>query len=149
MTSTASLENVQPRFPYSVRLQIWESDYGRNGEWLVERYGEPIAILTDPVPADMFWVNYKITPTSTDTTLRNVMLSNTFWRQGAVAGLKWRSCDFGTVVDAIAVLLPTPTLERISMRGLYIPIAGPNLWDRGILAFRKFKSSVSGKGDRQ
>ena len=47
---------------YTRRLHIWETDYGRDAGWLVERHGKTIAVLTDPLWIDMFWFSYRLVP---------------------------------------------------------------------------------------
>ncbi|MGL4420271.1 MAG: hypothetical protein ACRCZF_06380, partial [Gemmataceae bacterium] len=45
---------------YDQRLRIWESNYGRDAGWVIERQGEVIAVLTDPRFEDMFWDSYRM-----------------------------------------------------------------------------------------
>jgi hypothetical protein len=122
------------------RLQIFELDYGRLAGWYVEYEGRRIAVLTDPRPADMFW--YKIEPLVED--------------PGEAADLfdlpfHWDRCDFVFRNRAFDQTAPGfaaagwPPIEngRILMRGLYLDIGCPSLWERLLLWLRRSQAGAS------
>lgn len=84
---------------YERRLRIWETDYGRDGGWLIERRGEVIAVLTDPRWEDMFWHSYRMEVTAADPELRQRLQTREFWAVAEAEGLVWRSREFGEVAD--------------------------------------------------
>jgi hypothetical protein len=78
-----------------LRQRIIESNYGRDGGWVVEYDGQPVAILTEPRCLDMFWHTYKIDVVTQDPRLREDLLTvPSFWDRPAIV---WRSRLFGLV----------------------------------------------------
>jgi hypothetical protein len=45
---------------YRKRLEIWETNYGRDAGWILERNGQPIAILSNWRNQEMFWDGYDL-----------------------------------------------------------------------------------------
>jgi hypothetical protein len=123
---------------YQRRLRIWETNYGRAAGWLIERQGQPIAVLTEPRSEDMFWDSYRMDIITEEPALRQRMLTEEFWLKAEAEGLVWRNREFGEVAElAFPALSPFPEAGRLLMRGLYLPIAKPRLWDSVILALRR------------
>jgi hypothetical protein len=108
------------------RLQIWETDYGRDCGWVIEREGKPIAVLTEPRYEEMFWDSYRMEIVADDPELRAQMLTAEFWARAEAEGLVWRNREFGEVAQfAFPALAPFPEPGRLLMRGLYLPIDEP------------------------
>lgn len=123
---------------YTRRLRIWETNYGRDAGWLVERQGKTIAVLTDPRWEDMFWVSYRMEITTDDSELRTQLQTESFWARAESEALVWRNQEFGEVAEmAFPALSPFTEPGRLKMRALYLPISEPWLWDSIVLWFRK------------
>jgi hypothetical protein len=125
---------------YQRRLRIWETDYGRNAGWFIERRGEIIAVLTEPRWEDMFWDSYRIDITTEDSELRSLLQTEIFWTKPEGEQLVWRSREFGEVAEfAFPGGEPFPEPGRLIMRALYLRIGEPRPWDRLVLWFRKWR----------
>src|SRR5262249_55432612 len=121
------------------RLRIWETNYGRDCGWLIERRGEVIAILTDPRFEDMFWESYRMEVVARDPTLRRQMLGKDFWARAESEGLVYRNREFGEAAQfAFPAVSPFPEPDRLMMRGLYLSIGQPRMWDRIVLWCRRW-----------
>jgi hypothetical protein len=116
------------------RLQIFETNYGRDAGWLIEYQGRSIAVLTDLRFLDMFLDSYRVEPlTRDDEERRALMSSHDFWREGQFT---FRNRRFGELAP-YAVALGHPDAEaRVVMRGLYLPIGDPRAWERMLLWWR-------------
>ena len=88
-------QDIERAVSYSRLLEIWESDYGRDAGWIVEQWGEPIAVLTDPEQIEMFWVCYRIIPLTQDIELLERMRMKDFWH--GMEGFVWRNREFGMI----------------------------------------------------
>jgi hypothetical protein len=123
-------------FSLDVRLRIWASDYGRLSEWLMERRGHPIAMLSDPQRKEGPWTSYRFTPVTQDTALLAEMKTEKFWKE--LNGITWRSRDFNTVVAEVAAADSTHLdISRVTLRGMSIPIAPPNILQQQMVKARK------------
>lgn len=121
---------------YRDRLRIWESDYGRSDGWDVEIGGAHVAFLDEPRWEEMFWVSYRLTPTTADPALRARILSESFWTNEWPT-LAFRSRATGWVVNkAFPSLQPFVEPGRLMMRGLYVAIGRPLPWDWVVLRAR-------------
>lgn len=124
---------------YTRRLRIWEANYGRDGGWVIERCGIPIAVLTEPRDEEMFWESYRLEIVAEDSQSREQMLTNEFWSQAEAEGLVWRNREFGDIAEsAFPALSPLPEPGRLMMRGLYLAIGDPRPWDRIVLWARSW-----------
>jgi hypothetical protein len=123
---------------YSRRLRIWETDFGRDAGWVIEREGQAVAILTEPRWEEMFWYSYRLEAVAADPELRKRILTEEFWAGNGPAELAWRSKEFGEVAEhAFPAMSPFPEPGRVMMRGLYLPISGTWPWDRVVLWLRR------------
>ena len=67
----------------SRRLQIFETNYGRETDWLMEYRGRAIALLTDVQNLDMFLDSYRVKPLTEDADVRHLLMSSPeFWKEG-------------------------------------------------------------------
>lgn len=124
---------------YGKRLRIWETNYGREGGWVVERQGQVIAGLTDHRSEEMFWDSYYLEVVTNDADLRQRLQTPDFWASAESEGLVWRSREFGETADgAYAALSPFPEPGRLAVRGLYLAIGAPRRWDRLVLRWRRY-----------
>lgn len=114
------------------RLRIIEAHYGRDSGWFLEHLGRRVAQLTDSRVEDMFWDSYAIELLTDVPAERYALLhSATHW---LTSGFVYRSREFGDVVKgAIPAFLPFPEPGRVLMRGLYLEIDAPSLWERLVL----------------
>jgi hypothetical protein len=118
-----------------IRLAVFESNYGRDAGWFVERAGRCVAILSEPRAEDMFGVSYRIEPTTTDPQERQQLLTSPeFWWQPE--RLVFRNRQFDLTVSFALPSCAGPSEGRISMRRLYLPLSKPNLWEALILRLR-------------
>ena len=135
-------EDVEVECSYSRRLRIWESNYGRDFGWIIERRGVPMAVLTDCRFLEMFWDSYQMTPLTDDPQTLADLQSEAFWLRAEAEGVAWRSREFGIVVPAFPALTPFYEPGRLIMRRLYILIAEPTVWDRVVMWLRKYLQIV-------
>lgn len=119
------------------RLRIFETNYGRDAGWFVERDGLRLALLTDCRFEDMFWDSYKIEPLVEDPMERAALLESPEL---------WLSCEFtyrnqlfedGVVESAFVAEQPFWEPGRVSMRGLYLIIGEPMAKERLLLRLRE------------
>lgn len=123
---------------YGRRLRIWETNYGRDAGWLIERRGEVVAVLTDPRWEDTFWDSYRMEVVTADSELRERLQTVEFWAAAESEGIVWRSREFGEVADgAFPALSPFSESGRLSMRRLCLPIGEPWPWDWLVLRWRR------------
>jgi hypothetical protein len=123
---------------YLHRLRVWETNYGREPGWLVERDGQPIAQLTEPRFEEMFWDSYRLDILTDDAELHRQMLTEEFWNKAESERLVWRSREFGEQApSAFPSAAPFPEPGRLMIRGLYLPIGAPSLFDRAVLWLRR------------
>lgn len=127
--------------PRELRLRIFESNYGREGGWFVEREGQRIARLSQPKFEDMFWESYLLEPLSPNPEECDCMLhSPDFW----LSEFTYRSIAFGIVAEyALPALNPVRVPGRILMRGLYLLLEEPSAWERMLLWWRKRKQPAA------
>jgi hypothetical protein len=131
---------------YSRRLRIWETNYGRDAGWVIERQGQPIAVLTAPRLEEMFWDSYRMEILTDDPYLRQQLLTKEFWARAESERLVWRSREFGEVAPfAFPALSPFPEAGRLMMRGLFLPIGEPGPWDWLILWVRRWRKRRMGE----
>ena len=117
------------------RLRIIESSYGREHGWYLEHQGVCIAVLSEPKWVDMFWVKYRIEPTSDTLTFCELLRTDQFWT----------SCDYvfrnrvfhDEVVDQ-AFGNHGPLENEVTVRGLYLTIKEPTLWE-ALKCFRRLR----------
>ena len=124
--------------PYRRLLRIWETDYGRDSGWLIEREGQTIAMLSDARWDDLFWHSYHLEVVTDDPKLRQRILNREFWTNAKREGLVWRSTEFGEAVEgAYSAGCPFAEPGRLLMRGLHIAVRSPNSLDRITLWWRR------------
>jgi hypothetical protein len=121
------------------RLQIIESNYGREAGWFVEDNGRRIAQLTDPRFEDMFWYSYKIEPLTEDPAEREELLTSP--DRWLACKFVYRSRQFDSVAEtAFPAGQPFPEPGRVLMRALYLWVGDPSLWDRLLLRLRRSRA---------
>jgi hypothetical protein len=134
---------------YSQRLRIWETNYGRDTGWILEREGKPIATLSDCQFEDMFWDSYRIDPITDDRDIRQMILSEAFWTGSDWIGLTWRNRELEMLpVAPFPAVSPMREPGRVVVRGLYISIAEPRWWDRVVLWVRRRRRGAARKSVR-
>ena len=134
---------------YLRRLRIWETHYGRDGGWMVERQHKVVAVLTEPRWEDMFWDSYRIEIIAQDPELQEQILTKEFWIGEGLADLVWRSREFGEVAEpAVTASSPFPESGRLMLRGLYLPIREPWPWDWLVLWVRRQLHQGRGRSTR-
>jgi hypothetical protein len=84
---------------YVRRLRIWETNYGRDAGWVIERDGRRIAVLSDSRWEDMFWDTYRMEIITDDPELRRMLQTGAFWKQAESAELRWRNREFGELAE--------------------------------------------------
>ncbi len=75
---------------YDRRLRIWETNYGRDCGWQIERNGDVIAILSEPRYEEMFWESYQMEIVTEDLELRGRLLTTEFWAVAEAEGVRWK-----------------------------------------------------------
>lgn len=131
---------VKTSSDYDRRLRIWETNYGRDCGWQIERNGEVIAVLSEPRYEEMFWESYRMEIVTEDLELRGRLLTTEFWVVAEAEGLRWKNLEFGEFAEfAFPSLSPFREPGRLTMRGLYLPIDPPKLYDKMMLAYRRWR----------
>lgn len=134
-----------PEEKNALRLEIFETNYGRTSDWYAELNGKRLALLTEPQYEDMFWVSYKVESLPDAYTEGPGPDSPAFWEDG---GLVFRSVRFSLVAKYAFAALGEPYKNgRVHMRGLYITIPEPSDREKIELARRRkihAKSFLSG-----
>jgi hypothetical protein len=116
------------------RLRIFETNYGREAGWYVEHRGRRIALLSVPRFEEMFWDSYRIEPLTEDPEAAQLLTSPERWLNGE---LVFRSCEFGAIAEnAFAAGQPFCDEHRVLIRGLYLGIGRPSVWERLLLWYR-------------
>ncbi len=115
------------------RLRIIESTYGQEHGWYVEHHGERIAVLLDPKWVDMFWDAYRVEPASNDPKVREMLRSDEFWGS---CDYVFRNRGFPEEVVDRAFGNRGPLDDEVTIRGLYILIKEPTLWEK-VRCFRR------------
>src|SRR5689334_12354565 len=119
---------------YRRKLRIWETNFGRDAGWYVERHGQRVALLIDPRSVGLFWDSYLLIPTTDDTGLRHGLQADQFWNYWTAEGVVFRSREFGTIARyALPAANPLREEGRIVMRGLYVATDWPKMWDWPVL----------------
>lgn len=99
------------------------TDHGRSEGWDVELDGRVVAFLDEPCFEDMFWISYRLTPTTDDPALAALLLSEDFWRRSPRPGLRYRSRALGLFAPhAFHAIDPFVEPGRLNMRGLYLTL---------------------------
>lgn len=117
---------LQPIHSRSVEALSVETD-GRpllnsDSEWIVEIEGSPVALLSEPKWAEMFWTSYQMTPLTEDPELVAKLNDVEFWRVCESLGVSFRHRASSVVAShAFPGLFPFPEPGRLMMRGLYLP----------------------------
>jgi hypothetical protein len=88
---------------------------------LVERDGRPVAVLDDPIFAEMFWFAWRIRPLPGAN--KSELLSESFWDISLFETTRFRCDVSGEVVHAFWGTLSLRLLSdgRLSLRGAYAP----------------------------
>ena len=121
-------------------FRIWETDFGTECGWVIEKDGEEIGILSDPRPDEMFYTSYKMEITTNDDDLAFRMETRAFWEKAAEHGIKWRNLGFDAVVDdAYPATNPFPEPGRLSIRALRIPLREPKFFEKITVWLRRRK----------
>lgn len=113
------------------RMELLETGCGRFADWTVERNGRPIAVLTQPRSADMFWVRYLLNITTPDEQERDALIKSPM----AWCGLKFRSQITGTLAEGWAN--PPDAEGNVLARGLYFFIEDPSFLESSKLWWRR------------
>jgi hypothetical protein len=123
----------------SDRLNTFESNYGRDFGWFVEKQGAAVAALVDPQPEDMFWDSYRLKPVG-DASLPEAVFAAVSWHAG---DLVFRNRATGEVVRGVFAGGMTPTRERprVTVRALYSGLR-PTLLERVIMWYRRSRRTT-------
>lgn len=92
-----------------------------DSEWIVEIEGRPVALLSHPKWAEMFWTSYEITPLTEDPEIVAKLNDVEFWRVCESLGVSFRHRASSVVAShAFPGMDPFPEPGRLVMRGMYI-----------------------------
>ncbi|MBL8941956.1 MAG: hypothetical protein JNK45_02360 [Myxococcales bacterium] len=116
------------------RLRTFESNYGREFGWFLEKDGEIVAALVEPRHEDQFWHSYKVEPVDAGS-LPAIIFDPEFWHTGH---LVFRNRETGEVVRGALAggTIPTRERPRVTMRALYSHLR-PTLIERVTLWLRR------------
>ena len=122
---------------YINKLKVWESDYGRQNGWIVEKNSKPVALLTDPEYVDMFWVSYQIELIDQSENLVSQMQTQDFWNEFHSKGFVLRNRTIPSFEKSDMVLVSMhESVGRVSFRSLHIHINSPTIFDGLLLMAR-------------
>lgn len=88
--------------------------------------------MDEPQWEEMFWVSYRLTPTTDDPVLKERLLSESFW--GAKSD-EWSKLVFRSRATSLVAEKAFPSIQafvgpqRVNMRALYVAIGAPLPWD--------------------
>jgi hypothetical protein len=108
-----------------------------------------VGVLTEPRWVDMFWDSYQLEVVALDPEFHLRMSTRTFWASNAWHGMVFRSRAFGEIApDAFPSAGGLLDDGRLLMRGLYLNIQPPRVWDRLLLRWRDRARRVGVQSDR-
>ncbi len=122
------------------RLQIIETNYGIDAGWYVEIDGRRVAALAYPRWVEMFWCTYNIEPLTDDANERQQMLTQISWWHNSK--LVFRNRKFNLTAQSAFAGGEFYETGRNSMRGLYLLVDEPNLWEQIALYFRRWRKPL-------
>jgi len=112
----ASYRSVEALSVDANDLPILTSD----SEWIIEIEGRPVALLSDPKQAEMFWNSYRMTPLTDEPKLLADLQNVEFWRHCEARGVAFRHRASSKIARyAFPGGDPFPEPGRLVMRGLY------------------------------
>ena len=118
-----------------LRLALFESNYGRQGGWYVEREGRRLALLTEPRFEEMFWDSYRLEVLTDDPEERQrIPTDPAWWLQ---EGIAYRSRTFGVTAPAFPAGHVFTESGRVVLRGLHLFVGPPDLWEQILLWLRR------------
>ncbi len=121
-----------------MRIQLFETDYGHEYGWFVERNGERIATLSHPRYFDMFWRLFTVEPIIQDTEKKRLLSTDEFWGDRF---LLYRNCNLNIVTRNFIVRWNSDLPEgTVILRGYPIDDPEPTLREKLLLFFRRFHS---------
>lgn len=130
------------KFPLRTRLEIWEADYGRFNDWVLEKGGLQFAKLRYIQNPEAFWALYETTITVEDISTRQDMLTPQFWEKINQSELSWRNDYFGCSTNAVTpVLHAVESSDKIILQLRYLgidDIEAPDMYERFLLWVRRF-----------
>ncbi len=122
---------------YQRRLDLWETEYGRNTDWLLEYEGRVLARLTDSRCEEMFWYSYEMAISTEDEEWRQRLLDAEWWEQGPAEVTFYNPTFDASCNSAFAAGLGEdgrPILRALSVKG-----PSPMPWDQLVLWWRRRK----------
>lgn len=124
---------------YQRRLEIWQSDFGRDEGWYVELEGVRVAELVDCQGQQMFWDAYRIVPLENELGIRDQLFQRAFWDNSQL--LTFRNRKFGDIAESAWPAAKVFDEEgRVVMRSLYLSISAPTWFDGWVLWWLKRKN---------
>jgi hypothetical protein len=133
-SGSSGLSTAMKRPDRERRLRIFETAYGRAAGWYVEHHGRRLALLTDPRFEEMFWESYRIEPLTAAPEEAQMLTSRDRWLSGEFV---FRNREFGEIAEnAFAAGQPFCDDHRVLIRGLYLGIDRPSVWERLLLWYR-------------
>lgn len=132
---------IRSRYPLKTRLEMWESDFGRFSDWVLELRGLPIAELKFIQNPEAYWGLYETRITADDSALRQNMLTPQFWEKSSHSELVWRNADFDCVTSTVtAVLQRVESSDKIILQLRYLSIDDielPRFYEKVLLRMRR------------
>jgi hypothetical protein len=124
------------------RLRVFETNYGRDAGWFVERDGRCVAVLTHCRSVDMFWDSYSVEWVTDDPAERRALesIEDGVWCAGR---LQFRNREIGEAAE-FAFAAGPPRDGVVVMRGLYLMRSGPWPWECLLLWLRRLRKKREG-----
>lgn len=131
-------------------FDVWETNYGRDCGWIVEKDGKIVAMLDNNKPVEMFWNEYDIIAVCDEGNDGEYVFTREFWDSFSSETLRFRNCEFQDEVSAFPAGNPVPHHGKVVMRGLYIPVRAPDILNQIAIYFRRiFGRQFTGVGPWQ
>jgi hypothetical protein len=115
------------------KIAIVLSDYGREFGWYVCDGSGPLAELVAPEWVDMFWTRYNVIELVGEPERVKKIYEADFW----IKCPEMRNRRFGISVNALAAVPPNPNEKKLTLRGDYIAVHLPYLFEKGLLLVAK------------
>lgn len=116
------------------RLRTFESNFGRDLGWFLEKDGEIVAALVEPQLEEMFWHSYLVEGIE-GKPLPDFLFDPQFWHN---TDLVFRNRGTGEIIRGAFAggTPPTQATPRVAIRGLYSQLR-PTLLEKVALWFRR------------
>jgi hypothetical protein len=116
---------------------VWETNYGRDCGWVVEKDGKVVALLVNGTCMEMFWDEYDVIAVCDENENGDRVFTKEFWDSFCSDTFRVRSYEFLDEVPTFPGGISRSQVDKVSMHALYIHIGEPGILDWMVLNFRR------------